>query len=46
MGSAKVYLENGFCEGKGDGVFAALCKQHFPLLPIEEEGRLQDAWLV
>jgi len=45
MGSAKVYLENGFCEGKGDGVFAALCKQHFPLLPIEEEGRLQDAWL-
>jgi uncharacterized protein YbgA (DUF1722 family)/uncharacterized protein YbbK (DUF523 family) len=45
MGSAKVYLENGFCEGKEDGVFAAMCKERFPLLPMEEEGRLQDPWL-
>lgn len=45
MGSAKVYLENGFCEGKEDGVFAAMCHERYPLLPMEEEGRLQDAWL-
>lgn len=45
MGSAKVYLENGFCEGKEDGVFAAMCRERYPLLPMEEEGRLQDAWL-
>lgn len=43
--SAKVYLENGFCEGKEDGLFAAMCRERFPLLPMEEEGRLQDAWL-
>ncbi len=43
--SSKVYLENGFAEGKEDGLFAALCKKAFPLLPMEEEGRLQDPWL-
>lgn len=43
--SAKVYLENGFCEGKEDGIFAAMCRERFPLLPMEEEGRLQDPWL-
>ncbi|MBA3027039.1 MAG: DUF523 and DUF1722 domain-containing protein [Sulfurimonas sp.] len=43
--SAKVYLENGFAEGKDDGVFAAMCRAKFPLLPMEEEGRLCDAWL-
>ncbi len=43
--SAKVYLENGFCEGKEDGIFAAMCHEQFPLLPMEEEGRLQDPWL-
>lgn len=43
--SAKLYLENGYCEGKEDGVFAHLCREHYPLLPIEEEGRLEDAWL-
>lgn len=45
MGSAKVYLENGMCEGKDDGIFAAMCRERYPLLPMEEEGRLQDAWL-
>lgn len=45
LASAKVYLENGFAEGKGDGVFAAMCREKFPLLPMEEEGRLCDAWL-
>lgn len=43
--SAKLYLENGFCEGKEDGVFAAMCRERFPLLPMEEEGRLCDPWL-
>lgn len=45
MMSAKVYLENGFNDGKSDGLFAAMCKKEFPLLPMEEEGRLLDAWL-
>lgn len=43
--SAKIYLENGFADSKGDGVFAAMCREKFPLLPMEEEGRLCDAWL-
>ncbi len=43
--SAKIYLENGFCEGKEDGVFAGMCRERYPLLPMEEEGRLEDAWL-
>jgi uncharacterized protein YbgA (DUF1722 family)/uncharacterized protein YbbK (DUF523 family) len=45
MKSAKWYGKNGHCEGKEDGVFMALCRERFPLLPIEEEGRLEDAWL-
>lgn len=45
MKSAKLYLENGYCEGKEDGLFMSLCRERFPLLPMEEEGRLEDAWL-
>jgi len=45
LGSAKVYLENGFAAAKGDGMFAKMCKEAYPLLPMEEEGRLCDAWL-
>jgi len=45
LGSAKAYLPNGFAEGKTDGVFAALCREKYPLLPMEEEGRLNDPWL-
>ncbi len=45
LNSAKAYLANGFAEGKTDGIFAALCKEKFPLLPMEEEGRLNDPWL-
>lgn len=45
LGSAKSYRENGFAEGKSNGLFAELCQQHFPLLPMEEEGRLNDPWL-
>ncbi|MDY0122227.1 MAG: DUF523 and DUF1722 domain-containing protein [Sulfurimonas sp.] len=45
MMSAKVYLENGFADGKDDGMFASMCRKEFPLLPMEEEGRLLDPWL-
>lgn len=45
MKSAKAYLDNGFCEGKEDGIFTSICRERFPLLPMEEEGRLQDPWL-
>ncbi len=45
LGSAKAYLPNGFAEGITDGVFARLCREKFPLLPMEEEGRLNDPWL-
>ncbi len=45
LGSTLVYRTNGYAEGKDDGVFAKLCKEHFPLLPMEEEGRLCDPWL-
>jgi len=45
LGSAKSYLENGFASEKSDGVFAQMCKEAHPLLPMEEEGRLCDAWL-
>lgn len=45
LSSAKAYLPNGFVKGKENGLFAGLCKEHFPLLPMEEEGRLNDPWL-
>ncbi|MBN2816672.1 MAG: DUF523 and DUF1722 domain-containing protein [Campylobacterales bacterium] len=45
LGSAKTYLDNGYASGKSDGVFAKMCKEAYPLLPMEEEGRLCDAWL-
>lgn len=43
--SAKLYLPSGHCEGKEDGVFAHMCRERFALLPMEEEGRLEDPWL-
>jgi len=45
MKSAKLYLDNGMVEGKEDGIFARICRERYPLLPMEEEGRLEDAWL-
>jgi len=45
LGSAKTYRANGYVLSKEDGVFVKLCKEHFPLLPMEEEGRLCDPWL-
>ncbi|WP_345989615.1 DUF523 and DUF1722 domain-containing protein [Sulfurimonas sp. HSL1-2] len=45
FGSAKMHLPNGHSDGKHDGLFVQRCKEAFPLLPMEEEARLQDAWL-
>lgn len=44
LGSVKHYI-NDMPEGKKDGVFASLCKEHFKYFPIEEEARLNDPWL-
>ncbi len=41
----KVYNAKGMAEKKGIGVFARAFSRHFPLLPVEEEGRLNDAGL-
>lgn len=46
MERVKVYeKENAPCEKKGIGFFAKEIKERYPLLPLEEEGRLNDAWL-
>ncbi|KAB7884944.1 YbgA family protein [Poseidonibacter ostreae] len=43
----KVYAskKNAMSEKNGIGVFAKELKDKYPLLPLEEEGRLGDAWL-
>jgi uncharacterized protein YbgA (DUF1722 family)/uncharacterized protein YbbK (DUF523 family) len=38
----KVYTPKGMPEKKGVGLFARAFTRHFPLLPVEEEGRLND----
>lgn len=45
FGSAMVYRTNGYSKEKDDGLFVQMCKEKFPLLPMEEEGRLNDPWL-
>ena len=45
FGSAMVYRTNGYSKEKNDGLFVKMCKEHFPLLPMEEEARLNDPWL-
>lgn len=42
MERVKIYREHGMPSLKGQGVFAAALMQAFPLLPVEEEGRLSD----
>ena len=41
LSRVKVY-NNGMAAKSGRGLFAAAVAQHFPLLPMEEEGRLKD----
>jgi uncharacterized protein YbgA (DUF1722 family)/uncharacterized protein YbbK (DUF523 family) len=46
MERVKVYpLGGGMAQNKGRGLFANAFMQHFPLLPVEEEGRLNDPGL-
>ncbi len=45
MERVKVYSEKGAAEKKGVGIFARVFMKHFPLLPVEEEGRLHDPLL-
>ncbi|MFW6162975.1 MAG: YbgA family protein [Planctomycetota bacterium] len=42
MERVKVYNAKGVAEKKGVGIFARVFMDHFPLLPVEEAGRLHD----
>jgi uncharacterized protein YbgA (DUF1722 family)/uncharacterized protein YbbK (DUF523 family) len=42
MERVKVYGANGIPAKIGAGVFTKAFMEHFPLIPVEEEGRLQD----
>ena len=42
MERVKVYTEGGMPVNKGTGLFARVFMDHFPLIPVEEEGRLHD----
>lgn len=45
MERIRVYDEKGVPHRNGRGLFAHALIQRFPLLPVEEEGRLQDVFL-
>ena len=45
MERVKVYNEKGMAVKTGIGIFARIFMEHFPLLPVEDEGRLQDPML-
>ena len=42
MERVKVYNDKGMPDKKGIGLFARAFMEHFPLLPVEDEGRLHD----
>ena len=42
MRGVKLYTPEGVLKGRSIGIFAGAFMQRFPLLPIEDEGRLQD----
>jgi len=42
MERVKVYNDKGMPVKKGVGIFARAFMDHFPLIPVEEEGRLHD----
>lgn len=42
MERVRVYDANGVPHKVGSGVFARIFMEHFPTLPVEEEGRLHD----
>ncbi len=43
MERVKVYTDTGMPKKVGVGIFARAFMEHFPLTPVEEEGRLHDA---
>ncbi len=45
MERVKVYDRNGIPAKRGVGIFARAFIDHFPLLPVEDEGRLNDPHL-
>jgi uncharacterized protein YbgA (DUF1722 family)/uncharacterized protein YbbK (DUF523 family) len=45
MERVRVYKENGMPVKKGVGMFAREFMTHFPLIPLEEDGRLHDPGL-
>ena len=45
MERVKVYDDKGMPAKTGVGIFARIFMEHFPLLPVEEEGRLHDTGL-
>jgi uncharacterized protein YbgA (DUF1722 family)/uncharacterized protein YbbK (DUF523 family) len=45
MAAVKVYAQTGIAVKKGSGIFAGAFMKYFPLLPVEEEGRLNDPLL-
>ena len=42
MERVKIYNENKMPVKKGVGIFAGIFIEHFPVLPVEDEGRLHD----
>jgi uncharacterized protein YbgA (DUF1722 family)/uncharacterized protein YbbK (DUF523 family) len=42
MRGVKIYNENGMPHATGSGIFAHAFMNRFPLLPVEDEGRLHD----
>jgi uncharacterized protein YbgA (DUF1722 family)/uncharacterized protein YbbK (DUF523 family) len=42
MERVRVYNKKGMPAKKGVGIFAGIFMNHFPLIPVEEEGRLHD----
>jgi uncharacterized protein YbgA (DUF1722 family)/uncharacterized protein YbbK (DUF523 family) len=42
MERVKVYKDAGMPQKNGVGVFARIFMEHFPLMPVEDEGRLHD----
>jgi uncharacterized protein YbgA (DUF1722 family) len=45
MERVRVYDEQGVSTPKGVGLFAKVFMEHFPLLPVEDDGRLHDLLL-
>jgi uncharacterized protein YbgA (DUF1722 family)/uncharacterized protein YbbK (DUF523 family) len=45
MERVKIYNENKMPFKNGVGIFAGIFMKHFPLLPVEDEGRLHDPGL-